>query len=626
MQTNKTPEFWWTKEDDNAAATEMFGLVEQLKSDQGSRETDLRYWLSLYVNRNLASLSGRDYLSPARLAGERERLSINVVESCIDTVANRLDLNKPKPFFATSAATWEEKQRAKALNKFMDGLFYECRIAEDIQPAVRLDALWSGSGVAKVCDENDRVKVEWVHPLDLTVDPGEAKHGKPRSIYQDAVVSRSVAIATWGEGESGGKETPIIEMILKADGPESDGEATRADLVVIREGWHLASKKGANDGKHIVAVSTGALLVEDYDEEDFPFEVLHYKRRPMGFWGGGMAEELSGIQTEMNYTTQKIQRMLKMNSSRTFMRRQARVPKTSVTNEAGAIIECDDPTDVKTVADNAVPPEFFNHTDRLYEWSFQKAGVSMLAATGKKPAGLDSEPAQRAYNDTTNERFAKFLGNDEKFAVGLGNKMVACMQRIAKRKKGSYTVRLAVKGKLKMLDWKEVQIDEDKRVLQCLPISSLPTQPAQRLQTISEWISMGWIDAEKGRDLMNMPDLDDATSLAVAALHDIEATISAILEDGHYTDPEKYQNLQLGLKMMTSAYLRARMDGAPEEKLTLMRQWIDAASEMLNPPAPPMPAALPVPDPMADPMAAMGAPAPAMPMPPVGPPMPPVVA
>lgn len=618
MQTNSAPEFWWSKDGDEAGR-EMFALAKQLEDDQGGRDTDLRYWLSLYVNRNLASLSGRDYLAAAKVSGERERLSINVVESCIDTVANRLELNKPKPFFATSAGTWEEKQRAKALNKFMDGLFYECRISEDIQPAVRLDSLWSGSGVAKVCDESDRVKVEWVHPLDLTVDPGEAKHGKPRSIYQRAVVSRSVAISVWGKKTKEGVEPdPITEMILKAEGPDTGGEPSRADLVVMREGWHLPSTKGAGDGKHIVAVSSGALLVEEYEEDDFPFEVLHYKRRPIGFWGGGMAEELSGIQTEMNYTTQKIQRMLKMNTSRTFLRRQSRVPKTTITNEAGALIECDDPSDVKTVADNAVPPEFFGHADRLYEWSFQRAGVSMLAATGKKPAGLDSEPAQRAYNDTTNERFAKFLGNDEKWAVGLGTKMVACMRRIAKRSKGSYRVRLPAKGKLKWLDWKDVEMDEDSYVLQCLPISALPTQPAQRLQTISEWIGMGWIDAEKGRDLMNMPDLDDATSLGVAALHDIEATISAILEDDIFTDPEPYQNLQLGLKMMTSAYLRARLDGAPESKLQLMREWIDKAQAMTAPPAQPMPA---MPMPGTDPMAAMApAPrAPAMPTPPLPP-------
>lgn len=608
-QTNAAPQFWWQKEDETEAAKNMFALAGQLRQDQMYREADLLLWLKLYVNRNIAGIGAGAYLRPVKIATENERLTLNVVESCIDTVHNKMSGNKPRPMFVTDAGDWKQKQRAKKLNRFGEGLFYECKIHPEITPTVRKDALWSGTGIATVFEDGDEVTVEWVPPSELTVDEGDAIYGKPRSIYRDRLMARTQLLALYAD------EPDKLALIHGAKKAQTDGES-RADLVLVREGWHLPSKTGAKDGRWIRALSNGSLESEQWND-GFPFAVLPYKKRPLGFWGGGLAEELSGIQMEINYTAQKIQRMLKMATSRIYVRRQAKIPKTTITNEAGSVTEVDDPTDLHVDSSNSVPSEFFAHLDRLWARAFEKAGVSQMAATGKKPAGLDSGAAQREYNDTTTERMSGFLGNDEEFHVQLGKLLIAAVRRIAKRNGGSYKVRLPGKGKLEWLDWKDVEMDEKSFVLKCFPVSSLPSSPAARFQTLQEWFEAGLIDATEFRRQMNAPDLEDSTNLATAQYDDILASISAIMDDDEptYTDPEPYQNLELGKRLFTAAMLRARLDHAPEERLDMLRQWIDAANDLTAPPpapaaaappmaagAPPMPGAAPMPMPAAPPV------------------------
>ena len=103
----------------------------------------------------------------------------------------------------------------------------------------------------------------------------------------------------------------------------------------------------------------------------------------------------------------------------------------------------------------------------------------------------------------------------------------------------------------------------------------------------------GWVTPEEGRRLLDFPDLEASTNLAVAQLDDIDKTIDNMLEHGKGSQPEPFQNLQLGLKRMGLAYLRARVEGYPEDRLDLLRGWMSNAQALLakadaaNAPPPP---------------------------------------
>ena len=44
----------------------------------------------------------------------------------------------------------------------------------------------------------------------------------------------------------------------------------RLTALIITDGWHLPSGKDADDGRHVVAVDTGALIDEPWERPEFP--------------------------------------------------------------------------------------------------------------------------------------------------------------------------------------------------------------------------------------------------------------------------------------------------------------------------------------------------------------------
>lgn len=102
------------------------------------------------------------------------------------------------------------------------------------------------------------------------------------------------------------------------------------------------------------------------------------------------------------------------------------------------------------------------------------------------------------------------------------------------------------------------------------------------MATISEYMEAKFIGPEEGVKLMDIPDLDAANNLLTAAIDDIDMTIELMIDDMVYNPPEPMQNLELGLKRFQSAYLRARVDGVPEERLELLRRWMLDAQAMLT--------------------------------------------
>jgi hypothetical protein len=111
---------------------------------------------------------------------------------------------------------------------------------------------------------------------------------------------------------------------------------------------------------------------------------------------------------------------------------------------------------------------------------------------------------------------------------------------------------------------------------------------------------------------LDYPDLEQAVGLANAQVDDIRNTIENIINDGVYDTPEPYQNLELAIQMAQSYYQKARTTKVPENRLELLRRFIDDCHELSNidkptmatvpvgqQPAPP-PLAVPAPLPQSD--------------------------
>ena len=125
--------------------------------------------------------------------------------------------------------------------------------------------------------------------------------------------------------------------------------------------------------------------------------------------------------------------------------------------------------------------------------------------------------------------------------------------------------------------------------MQMWPVSMLPATPAGRLQTIQEMMTAGLISREDGLSLLEFPDLKEVQDLQNAERNDINMIIELLIDKGVYVSPEPFTNLPLAIKTINSAYLKAKTEGAPDDRLDLCRRFISDAMALLAPPPEEMP-------------------------------------
>ena len=525
----------------------------------------------------------------------QNRVTYNVVKSCIDSITNKVAKNRPRPLFLTTKGDYSLKRRAKKLTQYLDGAFDSANIYQ-VGQKVFTDAATFGTGAMKIYTENGQVSVERVFIDELIVDDAEAMYGKPRQMHQKKYINRDVLMAMFPE---------FREKINAATLAKTWADKTIADSVVVLESWHLRSdpqQETKHDGRHTITIENCTLLDEEYTKDVFPFVFLRWTEALLGFFGTGLAEELTGIQLEINKILRNIQKAMNLVAvPRTYMQNESKIVSQHINNTIGAIVKhTGNPPTFHTP--QAYPPEIYQHLERLYAKAFEITGVSMLSATSKKPSGLDSGAALREYNDIETERFLTIAQRYERFYIEIA-KIFIDQTRDLSLNGETLTVKSPGKKFLETIKWKDVDMKEDKYSLRVFPTSLLPTTPAGRLEKVQELIQSGMISQEHALSLLDFPDLDKYISLETASQDNVQMLIEKMIEEGEYESPEAYLNLEAAIKETQNAYLRAKLENVPEDRRELLQRFIEECVELIpQPPQPELPP-LPVEEPPAVPEA-----------------------
>ena len=601
-KTNKTsPESynWWRAKSKAELCQQVIETASFLKEQQQYRYRQAAIHARLYGNMPLATFAGASY---NRLGQQNnlpvDRPTMNVVQSCIDTLVSRLAQAKPRPTFLTDGGEYKERNLAKQLNHFIAGELYQTKAAQLAELVLR-DAAILGSGCIKVYeDDNERVALDRVMLTELFVDTNDAFYGNPRSMYQLKLVDRSMLLEMFPEYKS---EVQKAEQAY----PDNSGESqkTISDQVMVVEAWHLPSSKKASDGRHVIACSAGILLDEEYKDESFPFVFIHFSPRLVGLWGQGLAEQLTGTQLEINKILVTVSQSISLvGVPRIFVEDGSKVVHAHLNNSIGSIITYRGTKPEYSVAPS-IHPEMYAQLQRLIEYAYQQSGISALAATSQKPAGLNSGEAIRNYDDLQSDRFATLAKKYDELFIDLSYKIIYKAKEIAERT-GKYQTVYPNKNGAKEIDLPKAELLENPFVIQCYDTSSLPKQPAGRLEKVVEMMQSGLIDPNEGRRLLDFPDLEQVDKLATAAEERIYKTLDDIIDSSKYEPPDPYTDIALAIKIVTQYYNLYAQCNLEESKLELLRQWhgqLLALQQASMPP--PMPGAAP-----AAPMAVPNAP------------------
>jgi len=588
---------WWLTTDKKEKAGQLLSTANAIKDAQSYRYRTTALYARLYGNQSLFNFIGNNMnkMDAGTTGLPVDRPTFNLVQSCVDTVVSKISQSKPSPVFLTDNSDYKERRLAKQLNNFIQGEFYQTKAYDKVATVLR-DALVTGMGVLKVFESQDnKVALERVLGTEILVDSNDGLYGEPRQIYQLKLVDRQVL-----KDICPGYKQVITEAETAFPDNSSDASRTVSDQVLVVEGWHLKSGKNATDGRHTIACTSGIILDEAWDKDAFPFVFLPYSPRLLGFWAQGLAEQLMGTQIEINSLLYTISRAIKIvGVPRIFVEEGSKVSSSSFNNDVGTIVKYRGTKPVFEVAP-CVPQELYAQLQRLIEYGYQQCGVSALDASSQKPAGLNSGEAIRSYDDISTDRLASLSKRYDNFFIDLTYQIVDLAKDIASRD-GEYQTVYPNKDGTKEINLPEMKLIQDPFVVQVFNQSSLPRDPAGRLQKIVEMTQAGMLSIKEGRRLLDYPDLDQVEKLSNASEERIYQLLDKIVEDGIFTPPDPFLDLQLATEITTQYYNLYAASKLDEERCQMLRDFFTQVQDLIQAATPPPPPQAPAAQPQAVP-------------------------
>lgn len=623
MKRRAPDQRWWLAPKDERHSS-VGSLVQTLRSQEAPRRADMRFWLDMY---GCPELSGSSVGTWVTSGIGVPPLSLNISRVIIDAARAEVTQTKPKPTFLTEDGDYKLQRRAKKLQQFAEGLFYDVDQYR-LSPRIFDHAGVMGTGVEHVYEAFDKPCVERVPRWELMVPKADSYTNNPRQMIRSKPYDKyylTELAEQWATAESGNVATrKLAELeaaIDRADPPTQDEifgvDGRESDLVMVHEAWRLPDGPDA-PGRHAICIAGATLLDEEYEENEFPFEFFRWEHDPQFFWGTGICELLQGIQYEINRLTMDIQEAHHLLGAQYWaLPRAAGVVENAFNNLPGHTIEFDGPVPPSLVAPVVIGQETFAYLWALYQKAFEIARISPQATMGQTPLGPDaSGEAQRVFEDVQNKRFGPVHEDWDQLHMGIAKKLLKVSRKIAKRE-GSFKARYVGDKFMRSISITDVDIDDKSMVMKVWPTSVLPSTPAGKTATIEQWIKLGWLTPDEGKELLGYPDLGAYMRKAMVNDKLLDDQIDSIVDKGEVkTWPEPYfdiSKLKLG---MTLAYIDAINMGVEEAKLDLFRQYVKrcAALQGVGQAPPPAPAA---PDSLA-PVPAPGQPPALPPAPPAG--------
>lgn len=569
---------WW-KAKERDVAGELFKTVGCIRSTCLTQRAEERHHMLLYGNLNVTGLEG------SRARGDRRldsRMRYNLCKSAVDTAQSIVAQQRPRPQYLTQAGDWGQQRQARLRTRVLEGQLHELGMYE-MGPDIQRDGSINGSGhvYGYLDPDTNEPALERVLPLEYFVDHNDGMRRKPRSGYWKRAWPRDALLMQYADNPE------KVRLIESASPPTADDREDlflsinkNVDQVVLLEAWHLPSSKDAGDGRHVIAVSSGSLVDEEYNERRIPISTYRWQTRQSGYFGAGIVEETRDAQWRINQLIKKNEKLGDLGTNAmVVVHRGANVRVEQLTNQPLKIVEYEGGTPPQMVVNNAQPPTIQMEIEQIKAEAMQQLGLSQMSMQGEKPAGLDSGKALRAFEDISSRRHLINGRIYEDFFMDVVD-MLEMLNEQASKKNPAYKVKArTTRGRqtlVSQVKWSEAALKEDQYTLQMWPTSALPSTPAGKWAAVQEWIDSGFISRPFAISLLDFPDLDASVRIELADLDAVMDDVEQIL-DGKNPLPSPYQDLAMAADVARRSMLQARVMDPPDEVMLAFEDYIDAA-------------------------------------------------
>jgi hypothetical protein len=518
------------------------------------------------------------------------RVSFNVARNAIHTMQAKLARTMPIPSTQTIGGDWIQRDRAKNLDRFFQGAFYSAQYHKTF-PQILLDVLVFGTACVKVYFAGGKLQIERIPVFDILVSESEARYGAPRCIYHRCYMDRSVVLAMFGEKDKSlyGNVDARRRAILEAPKPADDdslymNNGRFSDQILVYEATHLASGPDAKDGSRIIAIQNATLQVSEWHRSDNgAMAFLRTNSMLSGFYGPSMALELAAPQDEYDRLSEKIQAAHHFMGGSHIAIQAGTLGKTKIDNDVGTFFEYSG-APPSVFNPQPVHPDTYSYKDSIAQNMLRYEGISELAAQSVLPAGLRqaSGRALTVYDDMEDARFRVAHEAVRQFHVDIAWLIVDACREAAEAGE-DVSVLAPSKKALERINWNDVSLDREDFILVCEPISALSQTKAARFAEVIELIDRKLITSkEEAFSLLEIPDVDAARDLETSDIDVVDKAVALILRGQRYVAPDKYLNLPMAFDRARRHYNKARVDGVPEKRLVVLRQYIGEIEALLQ--------------------------------------------
>ncbi len=561
-------DYWWKapKSKVNGQVLAYVQAIEQASFDTFNRFVQLT---ALYDPNNAVTQDG----SRPEASGF---ITENVIATNVDTVAAIIAAIDLRARIMTDDGDWGQQRIARQQEWYAEGLEKIFDVAQKARAAFKAGPGIRGTGIMYVGIDGEKLVVEHVLADDIIVDERECRNGgSPKQIHRRKLVDRDDLKAKYP------KFAVEIDKAQLGGGTRWQSWAGYRpiegnDIIVIhshRLPIGEPEDKGYVAGRETITIDGCDLLDQPWEDCEFPYAKIVWSERDNGWYGIGLAERIMGHQQVLNRSNWQIDKLVNLNAAPTTYVSMIDAHLTAKVQRPGTITVIKGSPPI-TPTPPSISPEVYKRVGDVKASASEESGVNRMLANGTKPAGLDSGAALRELNHATTQRFATQEKAYEDFRRDIVMLMLNACKKLGKK---APVINRRSRFGAKRIVWSKVDLKDTK--VQISMASSLARTPAGRTQLVLELAQGGIITQDSAKRLIQHPDVERELSLYTAALENIERCFDEIA-DGEIVMPEPFMNLKLSVWRGQQTYLKWRDDGAPEEVLESLRQFVVQAAYM----------------------------------------------
>ena len=283
------------------------------------REEAFRYFISVdykYYNPKENSNFYKDDNDDENLL-ENPYLTLNVTNSCIETITNKIAKIKPKVTFLTKDADREKREQARKLDNWSLKILKKGRAYKEASKAFK-SACVTGLGVVKLIpDEYKKIKFEKVPIFQFFCDNAQ----KGKSLPTEAGECKTFTLYE------------LIEMFptKEAELKENHGDRLDENIKVF--------EIFKDYKKHVILTEKVTLKEEKWDCS-VPYQLFKFEEADQGVFSVGVCKKLYQIQQAITYILGKTFMSIKNFAvPRVFVNQGADPTPKDISNIVGEIIE-----------------------------------------------------------------------------------------------------------------------------------------------------------------------------------------------------------------------------------------------------------------------------------------------